>query len=164
MAGMTVRRDVPRFAVNEPGIGAPVLKHVFAHTDELVIATTACEVYPAGIAFRLLVLSKPPIDFLHEFAFGIEQRRHAGSLDLSGTATLEGGSAQPIVLGDFGGADGSTAHRCDFRFWLPLPDDAVKAQVRLTWPSVQVDDTAEADLHTFRLVLDPDPVRNPRQS
>ena len=160
---MTVRRDVPRFAVSEPGIAVPALKHVFAHTDDLVIATTACEAYPGGIAFRLLILSKPPIDFVHEYAFGIEQRRHAGSLDLSGTATLRDGSTQPIVLGDFGGAGGSTTNRSDFRFWMPLPDDAVKAQVRLTWPTMQVDDTAEIDIHAFRLVLDPESVRNPHQ-
>ncbi|WP_034271725.1 hypothetical protein [Actinospica robiniae] len=160
---MTVRRDVPHVAVDEPGIHAPVLKHVFAHTGDLVIATTTCEVYPGGIAFRLLVLSKPPIDFAHEFAFGIEQRRHAGSLDLSGTATLRGGSAQPVVLGVFGG-DGSTSHRGDFRFWLPLPDDTVKAQVRLTWPTMRVDGTAEVDVHIFRLLLDPESVRDPQRS
>ncbi|WP_034261752.1 hypothetical protein [Actinospica robiniae] len=158
---MTVRRDVPHFAVNESGISAPVLKHVFAHTDELVIATSTCEVYPTGIAFRLLILSKPPIDFVHEFAFGIGQRRHAGSLDLSGIATFPDGSVQPIVFGDFGGAGGSTAHRSDFRLWMPLPDDAVKAQVRLTWPTTRVDDTAEVDLHIFHLVLDSEPARDP---
>ena len=37
---MTVRRDVPHFATSEPGIHALVLKHVFTHTDDLVIATT----------------------------------------------------------------------------------------------------------------------------
>lgn len=158
---MTVRRDVPQFAVSEPGVPGPVLRHVFAHSDDLVIATTTCEVYPAGFAFRLLILSKPPMDFVHEFAFGFEQRRHAGSLDLAGTATFRDGSTQPIVLDAFGG--GSTPHRGDFRFWVPLPDDAVTAQVRLTWPTMQVDDTADVDLHLFRLVLDPDPVRNPRQ-
>ncbi|MGH6654445.1 MAG: hypothetical protein ACRDVE_04480 [Actinocrinis sp.] len=157
---MTVRRDAPRSAVSEPGIAAPALKHVFAHTDDLVIATTTCEAYPAGIAFRHLILSKPPIDFVHEFAFGIEQRRHAGSLNLSGTATLRDGSTQPIVLSDFGGAGGSTSNRSDFRLWMPLPDDAVKARVRLTWPTMQVDDTADIDVHLFRLVLDPGSVRN----
>jgi hypothetical protein len=103
MADMTVRRDVPGFAENEPGTPVPVLKHVFAHTDDLVIATTGCEAYPTGIAFRLLVLSKPPIDFVTEFAFGVDQRRHAGSLDLTASATLRDGSQQPIVrwrLGD----------------------------------------------------------------
>ncbi len=161
MAGMTVRRDVPHFATSEPGIHALVLKHVFTHTDDLVIATTSCQVYPGGIAFGLLVLSKPPIDFVHEFAFGIEQHRHAGSLDLSGTATLRDGSEQSIVLGAFG--DGSTSSRGDFRFWMPLPDDAVKARVHLTWPSMQVDDTADIEVRVFRLVLDPDFVRNQHQ-
>lgn len=162
MAEMTVRRDVPRFAVSESGIHALVLKHVFAHTDDLVIAITTCEVYPGGIAFRLLVLSKPPIDFVTEFAFGIEQRRHAGSLDLSGTVTLRDGSEKSIVLGVFGG-DESTSSRGDFRFWMPLPDDAVKARVRLTWPTMQVDDTADIDVRFFRLLLDPESVRNPHQ-
>lgn len=161
MPGMTVRRDVPRSAVSEPGIPAPALKHVFAHTDDLVIVTTTCEAYPTGIAFRLLILSKPPIDFVHEFAFGIEQRRHAGSLDLSGTATLPDGSTQPIVLGDVGGDGGSTPHRSDFRLWMPLPDRAVKAQVRLTWPTMQVDDTADVDLYIFRLAHEPDRERAP---
>ena len=160
MADMTVRRDVPGFAENEPGIPVPVLKHVFAHTNDLVIVTTGCEAYPTGIAFRLLVLSKPPIDFVHEYAFGIEQRRHAGSLDLSGTATLRDGSTQPIVLGDFGGAGGSTSNRSDFRLWMPLPDDAVKAGVRLTWPSMQVDETAPIDVRLLRLTLDPWTVRD----
>lgn len=162
MADMTVRREVPRSAVSEPGIPAPALKHVFAHTDDLVVVTTTCEAYPAGIAFRLLVLSKPAMDFVHEFAFGIEQRRHAGSLDLSARATLRNGSEQAIVLGVFGG-DGSTPNRGDFRFWVPLPDDAVKAQVRLTWPTMQVDETADVDLHIFRLMLEPEPVHNQHQ-
>jgi len=156
MVGMTVRREVPRYAVSEPGIPAPALKHVFAHTEDLVIAATTCEAYLAGFAFRLLVLSKPPIDFVHEFAFGIDQRRHAGSLDLSARATLGDGSQQAIVLGVFGG-DGATASRGDFRFWVPLPENAVKAQVRLTWPTMQVDDTAEVDVRIFRLMLDPSP-------
>lgn len=153
MADMTVRRDVPRYAENEPGIPAPVIKHVFAHTDNLVIVTTGCEVYPEGFAFRLLILSKPQMDFVHEFAFGIEQRRHAGSLDLSGTATLGDGSTQPIVLSDFGGGGGSTAYRADFRLWVPLPEGTVRGQVRLTWPTMRVDDAADIDLHTFRLAL-----------
>ena len=153
MPDMTVRREVPRSAVSEPGIPGPALVHVFAHTDDLVIVTTTCEAYPTGIAVRLLILSKPPIDFVHEFAFGIDQRRHAGSLDLSGTATLRDESTQPLVLGDFGNG-GSTAHRSDFRLWVPLPDDAVKARVRLTWPTMRVDDTADVDLHIFRLMLD----------
>jgi hypothetical protein len=151
MADMTVRRDVPRYAENEPGIPAPVINHVFAHTDDLVVVTTSCEVYPGGFAFRLLILSKPPMDFVHEFAFGIEQRRHAGSLDLSGTATLGDGSTQPIVLSEFNG--GSGAHRAEFRLWAPLPEDTVSGQVRLTWPTMRVDDAADIDLHTFRLAL-----------
>ena len=138
-----------------------MLKHVFAHTDDLVIATTTCEVYPGGITFRLLVLSKPPVDFVHEFAFRIEQHRHAGSLDLSDTVTHRDGSDQSIILGAFGYA--STSSRGDFRFWMPLPDDAVKARVRLTWPTMQVDDTADIEVRTFRLLLDPDSVRNPHQ-
>lgn len=151
---MTVRRDVPAFAENEPGIPVPVLKHVFAHTNDLVIVTTGCEVYPTGIAFRLLVLSKLPIDFVTEFAFVIDQRRHAGSLDLAATATLRNGSQQPIVLGMFGG-DSATRARADFRFWVPLPDDADKAQVHLTWPTMQIDETAHIDVRLYRLTLDP---------
>lgn len=154
MAHMTVRREVPGFAQKEPGVAVPALKHVFAHTDDLVIATTGCEAYPTGIAFRLLVLSKAPLDFATEFAFGIDQRRHSGSLDLSASATLRNGSQQPIVLGVFGG-DSATRARADFRFWVPLPDDADKAHIRLTWPTMQVDDTAHIDVRLYRLTLDP---------
>jgi hypothetical protein len=161
MADVAVRRDVPGFAENEPGIPGPAIEHVFAHTDDLVIVTTGCEAYPTGIAFRLLVLSKPPIDFVTEFAFGIEQRRHAGSLDLSASATLRNGSQQPIVLGVFGG--GATRARADLRFWVPLPDDAVAAQVRLTWPTMQLDETARIDVRLLRLMLDPGTVRNQQQ-
>jgi hypothetical protein len=159
---MTVRRDVPRFAENEPGIQAPVLSRVFAHTDDLVIVTTGCEVYPTGFTFRLLILSKPPMDFVTDFSFGMEQRRHAGSLELTASATLRNGSEQPIVLGAFGGGGG--ASRVDFRFWVPLPDDAARARVRLTWPTMQVDETADIEVRLLRLVLDPPSVRHPQQS
>jgi hypothetical protein len=136
---------------------------VFAHTDDLVIVTTGCEAYPGGLAFRLLVLSKPPIDFVHEFAFGIDQRRHAGGLDLSASATLRDGSQRSLVVSAFGGAGGSTAYRSDFRFWAPLPDDAVKAHVRLTWPTMQVDDTADIDVRLYRLAFDLPAIDTPQQ-
>ena len=154
--GKSGRQRIRRGALS--GVAEPE-RRVLIHAS----AWDASHCSAGGIAFRLLILSKPPIDFVHEYAFGIEQRRHAGSLDLSGTATLRDGSTQPIVLGDFGGAGGSTANRSDFRFWMPLPDDAVQAQLRLTWPTMQVDDTAEIDIHAFRLVLDPESVRNPHQ-
>jgi hypothetical protein len=148
MADMTVRRDVPSFATDEHGVPVPALDHVFAHNDDLVIVTTGCAAHETGISFGLLILSKPPIDFVTEFAFGISQRRHTGSLDLAAYATLRDGSAQTIDPGVFGG--GSTAHRADFRFWVPLPDDAAAAQIRLTWPTMHIDDTADIDLHLFR--------------
>ena len=86
-----------------------------------MIVTTGCEAYPTGISFRFLVLSKPPIDFVTEFAFGINQRRHAGSLDLTASATLRNGLEQPIVLGVFGG-DGATRARADFRLFRLVLD------------------------------------------
>ena len=87
----------------------------------LVIVTTGCEAYPTGISFRLLVLSKPPIDFVTEFAFSINQHRHAGSLDLTASATLRNGSEQPIVLGVFDG-DRATRTRADFRLFRLVLD------------------------------------------
>ena len=131
------------------GISVPAIEHVFAHTDDLVIVTTGCEAHPGGISFRLLVLSKQPIDFVTEFAFGIDQRRHAGSLDLSASATLRNGSQQPIILGVFGG-DSATRARADFRFSVPLPEDADTAHVRLTWPTRKVDEAAHIDVRLFR--------------
>lgn len=146
---MTVRRDVPSFAAEESGVPVPALSHVFAHDNDLVIVTTGCAAYRTGISFSLLVLSRQAIDFVTEFAFGIAQRRHAGSLDLAASATLRNGSEQSIDLGVFGG-DAATSHRADFRFWVPLPDDADAARVRLTWPTMQVDDTAAIDIRLFR--------------
>ena len=148
---MTVHRNVPRSVTEGSGIPLPVLNHVFAHDNDLVIVTTGGAAYRTGISFSLLILSKPPMDFVTEFAFGIAQRRHAGSLDLAASATLRDGSEQSIDLGAF--HDGATAHRADSQFWVPLPDEVKTAQVRLTWPTMQVDDTASIDIHIFRLMI-----------
>ena len=53
------------------------------------------------------------------------------------------------------GGDSATRARAAFRFRVPLPDDFDKAQIRLTWPTMQLDDTAHIDVRFYRLTLDP---------
>jgi hypothetical protein len=134
-------------------VDVPAIRHVFAHSEDLVVVTTGVAADQAGLTIGLLILSKPPLDFVSEFAFGIAQRRTPSSLTLRATGTSPDGAGRDLDLEAVGGG-GATAHRADFRFHLSLPDNLVQASLQLSWPSMGINDTAQIDLRLFRAAVE----------
>jgi hypothetical protein len=129
---------------------APV-RITFMHTDDLVILTSSERVYRNGLAFDLVILSKPPMDLLYDFGFDITQRTKPGSLNLIlGVRDLDGERSDRVVFLLSGGGG---LYRQDFHFWIPIDEKTTLADLTVSWGARGVHESRSLDDRMIRLAM-----------